>query len=149
MDALLTAPGLRGTFAPQMMTLFVLFVALRWKERMGAVTGFLIGIILSGIYGERAGLLSCALVLVGYFTGWVSPFLRESPRPVLFFFAFFVLVILDILIGTLLSLIGTPFFRFRIGSAFTSALVFALVYPWLEKFFAPEKQPWFAQKDWT
>ncbi|HRS00631.1 MAG TPA: hypothetical protein P5128_10345, partial [Candidatus Sumerlaeia bacterium] len=36
MDAFMTAPGLREAFTPPMLTLFVFFAALRWKERAGA-----------------------------------------------------------------------------------------------------------------
>ncbi|OQB22159.1 MAG: rod shape-determining protein MreD [candidate division BRC1 bacterium ADurb.Bin183] len=149
MDVFMTAPGLREAFTPPMLTLFVFFAALRWKERAGAAAGFLIGLILSGIYGDRAGLLSCAFAAAGYFAGWVSPFLRESPRPILFFFAFFMLLIIDLLIGVLLTFIGAPHFRLRVGNALTGGLVFSFIYPRLEKFFIPDKHRWYDEKGWS
>jgi len=133
-------PGTAFPFPMKPTLLFVLFVSLKWREGIGALVGFFVGFLGAALYGEPPGLSAFAFTLVGYCAGIVSPFLKDTPRPVVFVFVWLMLLGTDLVMSGCFSILYRPGLALRPGCALSGALVLALVYPWLDRTFQKRRR---------
>ena len=135
LDLGIPRPGWMGILFPSLSFLLILFASLRWREKVGATLGFFTGIVHAGLFSEPLGLSSLVFMLVGYSSGKIAPFLQDSPRVVLFFFALIMIVGYNVLASTGTIILGGGTFSIRFVSAVAGGLVFALCLPPLMRFF--------------
>lgn len=117
----------------------VLFIALQWRDQVGAASGFIVGTFYAGLFAEPPGLSALSLSLVGYVAGKTAPFLMDTPGIVIFLFAFIFFLVNDFFGSAVMSFFYSPFWEIRIGDAILGGLVFSLSYNPLLRFFSNKR----------
>jgi rod shape-determining protein MreD len=136
LEMIFQIPGWIMKSCPHFLFALILFTGIRWKENAGAIIGFIIGLIYSSIYSEPAGLSPLVYTLIGYGSGKLSPYVRETPSIVIFFFTAIMYLNGEILSSLLASLFQAHMISVRILALFSTSLLFALIYAPLESLFS-------------
>jgi rod shape-determining protein MreD len=127
------------SWTPSFLFLVVLFIALEWRDQVGAMAGFLVGVFYAGLFAEPLGLSALTLTLVGYLAGKTSPFLMDTPGIVLFLFAFIIFILNDFFGSAVMSFFYNPFWGIRMGDALFGGLVFSFMYNPLHRIFSNKR----------
>jgi len=129
-----------GVLSPPLPFLIVLFISLKWKEMTGAMSGFILGVIYAGLFAEPPGLSCLIFLLLGYLTGKIAPFIMDTPKAVVFVFTLCMILFYNFLGSILMSIFYEPMFQLRFPSALAGGLVFAYLYPQMERLFVKPRR---------